>query len=81
MNEFRKFLNLKPFKDFEDWNPDKEIADAARKLYNHIDNLELYPGLQAEQTIPLGLGSGLCAGLGLISVSRLVVDVDGSLYK
>ncbi|KAG6873168.1 hypothetical protein C0995_002017 [Termitomyces sp. Mi166 len=26
MNEFRKFLGLKPFKRFEDWNPDPEIA-------------------------------------------------------
>ena len=34
----------------------------AKQLYGHIDNLELYPGLQAEDTIPLGPGNGLCAG-------------------
>ncbi|KAG6838141.1 hypothetical protein H0H87_003884, partial [Tephrocybe sp. NHM501043] len=27
---------------------------AARRLYGHVDNLELYPGLQAEATVPLG---------------------------
>ena len=62
MNEFRKFLGLKQFETFEEWNPDKEIADTARRLYGHIDNLELYAGLQAEQTIPLGPGSGICCG-------------------
>ena len=38
------------------------MQDAARKLYGHIDNLELYPGLQAEAIIPLGPGSGICCG-------------------
>ncbi|KAG6847120.1 hypothetical protein H0H93_009983 [Arthromyces matolae] len=42
MNEFRKFLGLKPFATFEEWNPDPEIANNARRLYGHIDNLELY---------------------------------------
>ncbi|KAI0079537.1 heme peroxidase [Panus rudis PR-1116 ss-1] len=62
MNEFRKFLGLKQFADFEDWNRDPTIANAARQLYGHIDNLELYPGLQAEEIIPLGPGSGICCG-------------------
>ncbi|THH01371.1 hypothetical protein EW026_g1293 [Hermanssonia centrifuga] len=62
MNEFRKFLGLKPFSDFEEWNKDPEIAGAARQLYGHIDNLELYPGLQAEDCMPLGPGSGICCG-------------------
>ncbi|KNZ76883.1 Psi-producing oxygenase C [Termitomyces sp. J132] len=53
MNEFRKFLGLREFETFEEWNPDPEIASAARRLYGHIDNLELYTGLQAESTIPL----------------------------
>ncbi|KAI0673867.1 heme peroxidase [Trametes maxima] len=62
MNEFRAFLGLKRFADFEEWNPDPEIANAARQLYGHIDNLELYPGLQAEEIAPMGPGSGLCCG-------------------
>ncbi|KAH8099451.1 heme peroxidase [Cristinia sonorae] len=62
MNEFRKFLNLKPFETFEEWNSDPEIAGTARQLYGHIDNLELYPGLQAEDCMPLGPGSGICCG-------------------
>lgn len=62
MNEFRRYLKLKPFNDFEDWNPDPVIANAARQLYNHIENLELYPGLQAEQTEDVGPGSGICCG-------------------
>ncbi|KIJ45873.1 hypothetical protein M422DRAFT_226935 [Sphaerobolus stellatus SS14] len=62
MNEFRRYLKLKPFDDFEEWNPDPAIANAARQLYNHIENLELYPGLQAEQIEDLGPGSGICCG-------------------
>ncbi|KAI5117535.1 hypothetical protein M0805_004768 [Coniferiporia weirii] len=62
MNEFRQFLGLKPFGSFEEWSSDPKIVAAARRLYNHIDNLELYPGLQAEDIIPLGPGSGICCG-------------------
>ncbi|KFY05512.1 hypothetical protein V492_08483 [Pseudogymnoascus sp. VKM F-4246] len=62
MNEFRRYLNLKAYEDFEDWNPDKETARAAELLYGHIDNLELYPGLMAEVTKPAVPGSGVCPG-------------------
>ncbi|KAG6917742.1 hypothetical protein DXG01_001280 [Tephrocybe rancida] len=62
MNEFRKFLGLKEFETFEEWNPDAEIAGAARRLYGHVDNLELYTGLQAEATMPLTDGSRFAAG-------------------
>lgn len=62
MNEFRRYLALAPYKDFEDWNPDKETARAAELLYGHIENLELYPGLMAEVTKPAMAGSGVCPG-------------------
>ncbi|CEL62199.1 hypothetical protein RSOLAG1IB_10281 [Rhizoctonia solani AG-1 IB] len=62
MNEFRIRMGLKPFATFEEWNRDPNIANAAKKLYGTIDNLELYAGLHAEETMPLGTGSGLCAG-------------------
>ncbi|KAG8966855.1 hypothetical protein FRB90_010933, partial [Tulasnella sp. 427] len=56
------FLNLKPYSTFEEWNPRKEIADAARRLYRHPDNLELYVGLQAEDSKKVAPGAGLCPG-------------------
>ncbi|KAL0959663.1 hypothetical protein HGRIS_011365 [Hohenbuehelia grisea] len=62
MNEFRKYLGLKEFESFEDWNPDPVIAEGARQLYGHIDNLELYTGLQAESTMPLTDGSRFACG-------------------
>ncbi|EME49010.1 hypothetical protein DOTSEDRAFT_119905 [Dothistroma septosporum NZE10] len=62
MNEFRRYLNLKAYASFEEWNPDKETARAAELLYGHIDNLELYPGLMAECTKPAIPGSGVCPG-------------------
>ncbi|KAF2006060.1 heme peroxidase [Amniculicola lignicola CBS 123094] len=62
LNEFRRYLNLKEYKTFEDWNPNKEVARNAELLYGHIDNLELYPGLMAECTKPPMPGSGVCPG-------------------
>ncbi|KDR73404.1 hypothetical protein GALMADRAFT_142500 [Galerina marginata CBS 339.88] len=62
MNEFRAFLGLRQFQTFEEWNPDPEIAGAARRLYGHVDNLELYTGLQAESTMPLTDGSRFACG-------------------
>ncbi|KAK5128192.1 hypothetical protein LTR08_004071 [Meristemomyces frigidus] len=62
MNEFRRYLNLKPYESFEEWNPDKETARAAELLYGHVENLELYPGLMAEVTKPAMPGSGVCPG-------------------
>ncbi|KAL0959661.1 hypothetical protein HGRIS_011363 [Hohenbuehelia grisea] len=62
MNEFRKYLGLKEFESFEEWNPDPEIAAAARRLYVHIDNLELYTGLQAEPTMPVVDGMRFACG-------------------
>lgn len=59
---FRRYLNLRPYKTFEEWNPDKDTARAAELLYGHIDNLELYPGLMAEVTKPAMPGSGVCPG-------------------
>jgi cytochrome P450 len=60
LNDFRRFLALKPYASFEEWNPDPEIANTARKLYGNIENLELYPGLQAEEAKPVVPGAGLC---------------------
>lgn len=61
-SRFRRYLNLKPYESFEDWNPDAETARAAELLYGHIENLELYPGLMAEVTKPAIPGSGVCPG-------------------
>lgn len=59
LNDFRRFLGLKPYSTFEEWNPDQKIADAARKLYRNTENLELYVGLVAEESKEVGPGSGL----------------------
>jgi cytochrome P450 len=61
-SRFRRYLNLKAYGSFEEWNEDKETARAAELLYGHIENLELYPGLMAECTKPAMPGSGVCPG-------------------
>jgi cytochrome P450 len=61
-DRFRKYLNLKPYENFMQWCEDEETAQAAELLYGHINNMELYPGLQAESTKPPIAGSGVCPG-------------------
>ncbi|CAE6443003.1 unnamed protein product [Rhizoctonia solani] len=70
LNEFRKFIGLKPYESFEEWNPREEIAQAARGLYGHPDNLELYVGMQAEEAKPVIPGAGLCPGY---TISRAIL--------
>jgi cytochrome P450 len=75
---FRRYLNLKAYDTFEDWNPDKEVARAAELLYGHIENLELYPGLMAECTKPAMPGSGVCPGQ---TTGRGILDDAVSLVR
>lgn len=71
---------MKPYESFEEWNDDKETARAAELLYSHIDNLELYPGLQAECTKPAMPGSGVCpsqtTGRGILDDAVALVRGD-----
>ncbi|KAF7309764.1 Heme peroxidase [Mycena indigotica] len=70
LNDFRRYLGLKPYASFLEWNPNPEVADAAEKLYGNIEYLELYVGLQAEETKELGDGAGLCPGY---TISRAIL--------
>jgi hypothetical protein len=54
---------LAAYTSFSEWNHNSDVAGAAEKLYGHIDNLELYVGLQAEDTKPMIEGAGLCPGI------------------
>ncbi|KAF8603914.1 heme peroxidase [Ceratobasidium sp. AG-I] len=71
LNEFRKFMGLKPYDSFSEWNSDPEIATAAMRLYKHPDNIELYAGLQAEEAKPVVDGAGLCPGY---TISRAILS-------
>ncbi|KAJ7898460.1 linoleate diol synthase [Mycena leptocephala] len=71
LNDFRKYLGLKTYASFREWNPDPEIADCAEKLYGDINNLELYVGLQAEEAKPVTDGAGLCPGY---TISRAILS-------
>jgi hypothetical protein len=62
LNELRKLCNLRPYKTFLEMNDDESIATALRELYGDVANVELYPGLVAEQAKPRQEATGLCAG-------------------
>ncbi|TFK29651.1 heme peroxidase [Coprinopsis marcescibilis] len=71
LNEFRKFLGLKPFSSFLEWNSNPDIARTAELLYGDVNRLELYVGLQAEEAKPLVDGAGLCPGY---TISRAILS-------
>jgi cytochrome P450 len=77
-DRFRKYLNLQPYETFYEWCEDEETARAAELLYGHIDNMELYPGLQAECTKPAMPGSGVCPGQ---TTGRGILDDAVSLVR
>ncbi|KAI5926181.1 heme peroxidase [Camillea tinctor] len=63
LNEFRAFFGLKRHETMEDINPDPEIANLLRHLYDSPDMVELYPGLFIEETKPpMAPGNGGCLG-------------------
>ncbi|SCV69876.1 BQ2448_1270 [Microbotryum intermedium] len=79
LNEFRRFLGLTEYKSFKEWNPDETVHKAAEHLYTRIENLELYPGLLAEEIKkPMHPGSGLCPGF---TISRAILSDATALVR
>lgn len=79
LNEFRQFFNLAPHETFEDINSDPYIADQLRRLYDHPDLVEIYPGVIVEDAkdamIP---GSGLCTNF---TISRAILSDAVALVR
>lgn len=79
LNEFRKYFQLEPHREFSDINPDPKVADQLRHLYGHPDLVEMYPGLVAESSKDPKLpGSGLCPSY---TVSRAVLSDAVALVR
>jgi hypothetical protein len=81
LNELRRFLGLIEHKSFEEINPDPRISEALRQLYDHPDNVEMYPGMMVEYVKkPMAPGAGLCppqvVGKGLLSDAVALVRGD-----
>ncbi|KAK1757000.1 putative linoleate diol synthase with cytochrome P450 domain [Echria macrotheca] len=72
LNEFRRHFGLKPYETFEDINSDPEVAGSLRRLYDHPDFVELYPGLVAEEhKKPMVPGVGIAP---TYTISRVVLS-------
>lgn len=79
LNEFRKHFALTPHRTFDDITKNKEVADKLKHLYDHPDNVELYPGLVVEDgKDPMVPGSGLCPSY---TVSRAVLSDAVALVR
>lgn len=84
LNEFRKFFGLKTHDSFESINPDPEISDLLRKLYDSPDMVELYPGLFVEDAKPRmdpGSGFGAPYTVGRAVLSDAVTLVRGDRFN
>ena len=72
LNDFRKFFGLKPHEKFEDISSDPEVADTLRHLYDHVDRVELYPGVVVEDAKETRVpGSGLAT---TFTISRAILS-------
>ncbi len=79
LNEFREFAGLKKYSTFEEINPDPEVAEKLKNLYDHPDYVELYPGLVAEKAKPpMSPGSGLCVNF---TISYAILSDAVSLVR
>ncbi|KAF3911316.1 Peroxidasin [Orbilia brochopaga] len=83
LNEFRQFLGLKPYTTFEEINSDSKILEALKRLYDHPNFVELYPGLVAEEAkAPMIPGVGISQGFTMSRayLSDLVSLVRGDRF-
>ena len=72
LNEFRAYFNLKKYETFDEINPDPSVATQLKHLYDHPDQVEIYPGIVAEAAkTPMVPGSGLCPSY---TVSRAILS-------
>jgi linoleate 8R-lipoxygenase / 9,12-octadecadienoate 8-hydroperoxide 8R-isomerase len=79
LNEFRAHFNLKKHETFEDINPDPNVANQLKALYDHPDYVELYVGLIAESAKePMVPGSGICLGF---TTSRAILSDAVALVR
>ncbi|KAL4803636.1 Psi-producing oxygenase A [Aspergillus unguis] len=79
LNEFRQYFNLAPHKTFEDINSDPYIADQLRRLYDHPDLVEIYPGVIVEDAKEaMTPGSGLCTNF---TISRAILSDAVALVR
>ena len=79
LNEFREFFNLAPYKTFEEINPDPYIADQLKRLYDHPDLVEIYPGVNIEAAKEaVTPGSGLCTNF---TISRAILSDAVALVR
>ncbi|KAF2497886.1 hypothetical protein BU16DRAFT_548887 [Lophium mytilinum] len=79
LNEFRKYFGLTPHESFESINPDKDVAEQLKNLYETPDQVEIYPGIVVEEAKkPLAPGAGLTPPF---TVSRAVLSDAVALVR
>ncbi|KAK6337318.1 hypothetical protein TWF730_002723 [Orbilia blumenaviensis] len=79
LNEFRNFFGLKSYKTFEEINSNPKVSEILKRLYDHPDFVELYPGLVAEEA-----KSPMVPGVGIsqpFTISRAILSDLVSLVR
>lgn len=79
LNEFRKYFGLTPHDTWSDISSDKHVQEQLMHLYDHPDNVEIYPGIVVEDAKrALDPGSGLAPGY---TISRAVLSDAVALVR
>lgn len=79
LNEFRKFFGLKEHDSFESINSDPAVADQLRRIYEHPDFVEMYPGIVAEEAkVPMVPGVGIAP---TFTISRAILSDAVTLVR
>lgn len=65
LNEFRQMRGLPTYKKMEDINSSPLVTAKLRSLYSHPEEIELYPGVVAEQPAPKTASTEGAVGKGL----------------
>ena len=74
-NAYRVACKFKPARDFEDISSDPETCRALRGLYRHVDDIEFYVGMMAEDTRKNSVLAPLVGRLvGLQAFSQLMTN-------
>lgn len=72
-NDYREFLGLKRVTDFNQITGDPVVINGLKSAYGHVDNVEFYVGLNAEEVRPNSV-------LGTSAARMVAVDAFSQIY-
>jgi len=73
LNDYRKQLGFSLHQTFADITSNKDIQQKLKNLYHHVDKVEFYPGIYAEQPVTGFKGTVMTAIIGTNALLNLAI--------